>query len=48
MMHVHVFMLITSRFRRGQLAGCGGGRRVGETGEEWLGPPTSFKEKQLR
>ena len=29
MMHVHVFMLITSRFRRGQLAGCGGGAEGG-------------------
>ena len=46
MMHEHVFMLITTRFRRGQLGGCGGG--AGETEEEWMGPPTSFKEKQLR
>ena len=45
MMHEHVFMLITTRFRRGQLGGCGG---AGETEEEWMGPPTSFKEKQLR
>lgn len=34
MMHVHVFMLITSRLRRGQLAGCGGGGwgRQGKSG----------------
>lgn len=46
MMHVHAFMLITARFRRGQSGGCGGG--AGETEEGWTSPPTSFKEKQLR
>ena len=38
MMHEHVFMLITTRFRRGQLGGCGGGRgRQRKSG--WVLPP---------